>query len=100
MNDKETVEYHASEYNGKTLEMLAEICDNSQYEANKSQIVYQLISDLCDEGYHVKCTFEKMAGGNGEYSLYDIKNNGKNYVFTGTQINSSIAPEITKKLTA
>ena len=110
-NTKETMESKSKNSNGKTIELLAEMCSSWGFGNTKNQVVSQLVKALNDSGYDVKSIFEPMSGGNGEFFVYQIENGKKTIVFSnskkahesagaviGKGIQSSNVQEIIKKI--
>ncbi len=98
--------------NGRTITLYAEFCSSWGFNSSSNQIVKLLVTELNKEGYDVNYTIEPLNGGNGEYYIYKVSDDGtKNIVFSnnknlhgskgaliGGGIRSSNVQDIVKKI--
>ena len=75
----------AENSNGKTLEIMAELCGSWGFNSVKNQVVSQLIKNLNQKGYDVQYTIDPLKGGNGEYFVYLIKEGQKQIIFSNDE---------------
>ena len=71
--------------NGKTVKLLTEICSSWGFGSKADNVKTKLIKELNNQGYNVDYTFEPMAGGNGEFFIYETSNNKKRCVFANSK---------------
>lgn len=82
---KEISESKSLNSNGKTVEILSEMCSSWGYGNTKNQVVSQLVKKLNEKGYDVKYTLEPKDGGNGEFYVYKIENGKSTIVFSNNK---------------
>ncbi len=82
--------------NGKKITILAELCSSWGYQSACDGVVKTLVGALNNEGYDVDYTVEPLNGGNGEYYVYKIIEDGtKKIVFSNNRnLHSSLGAVI------
>ena len=93
-NTKETGNEKPSNSNGKTVNLLAEICSSWGYGNKKSQLM-TFIKELANNGYTINYTIDPKEGGNGEYFVYQVTENSPRIIFSNDKKheNSAIVAE-------
>ncbi len=86
---KETKNFKATQSNGKTINLEAEICSSWGFGGKVSKVESLIVKKLTDEGYDVVITLTPLTGGNGEYFLYVTKEDKKSIVFSNSKNHES-----------
>ncbi len=98
---REISESKAEQSNGKTVELLSEMCSSWGYGNTKNQVVSQLVKSLNNKGYNVKYTLEPKNGGNGEFYVYKVEDGQSTIVFSNNKkLHESSGAVIGGKITS
>lgn len=91
--------------NGKTINLLIQICSSWGYGSKADIVKSVLIQDLNSLGYNVQYIFEPQSGGNGEFYIFETTGqkrclfaNNRNLGDDKTIFGSTINKEISKRI--
>lgn len=91
----------ASNSNGKTINLLIEICSSWGYDGKVKNVKSTLINELNTQGYDVDYNFEPKSGGKGEFYVFAIKDGKKRCVFANSKNvaegNTVVGSNVSKK---